>query len=83
MAKISVETKETFNVTLTEKTIKELMVAIEKAKEDPNVHHIESVDVESHYSNVKFIIIPEFTPQTQESMGYKTKNLNYKSENIG
>ena len=67
MAKVFQDTK--FTVKLTEQTIKELLLAIEKAKIFD--YEVDNINVESEYSDVKFNISIETRPHTQESIGYK------------
>lgn len=53
-------------VKMTEQTLRELLKAIEKAKNAKG----DRVLVESHYSNVKFLISIETKPKSMESLGY-------------
>jgi len=68
MAAISEETL--YTVSLTEQTLKELNIAIEKAKEE-NKPKIRSIEVKSYFSNVKFHI----NIGQCESLGYKLDNV--------
>ena len=58
---------EDVTVTITEVTVREIVRAIEKAKEEGASKTI----VKSPWSKVKFLVAVENTPQSMESMGYQ------------
>jgi len=68
MAAISEETL--YTVSLTEQTLKELIEAVEEAREKSETD-ILNVDVKSHYSKIKFSIFPG----QAESLGYKLSHI--------
>ena len=82
MTKVIQNTK--FTVELTEQTVKELLLAIEKAKKDSGLS-IANINVESKYSSVKFNISLETKPHTQESLGYRLgyiESIGYVEKNV-
>ncbi len=68
MSKASVPKME---VRITEQTLREIVKAVDDANQ---VKH-ESIRVESEYSKVAFIVDLEVKPHTQESLGYRRKEI--------
>ena len=77
----TVELKNTYWVTLTEQTIRELLSAIEESKHDKKVVP-DQVVVGSKYSNVTFTINLEEESHQQESLGYKIISIKERDNNI-
>jgi uncharacterized protein YpuA (DUF1002 family) len=69
MNDIQEETTKTYTINITETTLKELLNIL--TMNSNKKRHIDFIQAKSNFSNVKYRIIPEKEPRTQESLGYE------------